>query len=147
MASQLELDNLYMEMAYLNAALSKAHRRKVGAVLVNSQDVVLTGYNGTPKNLNNDCEYKVKEGDSVVLVTKPEVIHAELNCVIKAARDGVSVVNGTLYVTIAPCVSCSALLIQSGITRLVYADEYRNSLGIDLLKSANVQIDRLGIKD
>lgn len=140
MASQFDLDSVYMGTALLHAGLSKAIRRKVGAVLVTSEGVTLTGYNGTPKGLDNACEsIDTSTGE---LVTKPEVLHAELNCILKAAREGVSVRESTVYVTLSPCVQCAAMLAQSGVKRVVYEQLYRNTEGLDLLEKAGIVVEQ-----
>jgi dCMP deaminase len=144
MADQKQLDETYMGTAMLHARLSKAIRAQVGAVLVTSQGVTLTGYNGTPKGLPNECEILVMPKEHWMqweTVTKPEVIHAELNCILKAAREGVSCIGATMYVTLSPCVPCAAMMIQAGITRLVYKDVYRDQGGIDLLQRADVMVE------
>ena len=142
MPTQTSLDDTYMGTALLHARLSKARRAQVGAVLVTQQGVTLTGYNGTPTGLSNECEQEVHDIGRLHpdLVTKPEVVHAELNCVLKAAKEGVSCLNSTVYVTLMPCVPCSAMLIQAGIKELVYKDVYRDTQGIDLLEKAGILV-------
>lgn len=144
MAKQSELDDVYMGTAILHSRLSKAKRAQVGAVLVTSHGVTLTGFNGTPTGLPNECETIIKtsvpEHLSDMLVTKPEVIHAELNCIMKAAREGVSCIGATVYVTLSPCVQCSAMLIQAGVKRVVYKQPYRDLSGVLLLQKANVLV-------
>lgn len=142
MADQKQLDETYMGTAMLHARLSKAIRAQVGAVLVTSQGVTLTGYNGTPTGLSNECEdthWDANHGD--YLVTKPEVIHAELNCILKAAREGVSCIGATMYVTLSPCVPCAAMMIQAGVKRLVYKEMYRDQSGINLLRDADIDVE------
>ncbi len=144
MADQKQLDETYMGTALLHARLSKAIRAQVGAVLVTSQGVTLTGYNGTPKGLSNECESKEYDDwkrTSFELVTKPEVIHSELNCILKAAREGVSCIGATMYVTLSPCVPCAAMMIQAGVKRLVYKDMYRDQGGINLLRDAAIDVE------
>jgi dCMP deaminase len=143
MASQSHLDEVYMGTAILHSRLSKAKRAKVGAILVTKESVCLTGFNGPPRGMSNDCEIVQKDGS---LVTSNETIHSELNCVIKAAREGISVLDSTIYVTLSPCISCSALLIQAGVKRVVYLEEYRDKTGIDLLKSARIQVEKFNDK-
>ena len=144
MANQQQLDETYMGTAMLHAKLSKARRAQVGAVLVTSQGVTLTGYNGTPTGRSNECEVVVKTSLPYLfedtLVTKPEVIHAELNCIMKAAREGVSCIGATVYVTLSPCVQCSAMLVQAGVKRVVYKQLYRDDFGLELLKSCGILV-------
>ena len=135
-----KFDKTYMQMAELIALHSKAVRAKVGAILLTKHNVILAGYNGTPSGLSNECEITV-DGS---LVTKPSVIHAELNAILKAAKEGVSVVDSTVYVTLAPCVQCSAMLAQSGVKRVVFGQQYRDDSGILLLKTAGVVVEQIG---
>lgn len=144
MANQKEHDELYMGTALLYARLSKAKRAQVGAVLVTNNGVVLGGVNGTPTGRSNDCEVLVKTSLPYLfedtLVTKPEVIHAELNCIMKAAREGVSCIGATVYVTLSPCIQCSAMLVQAGVKRVVYKQQYRDDSGVELLKSCGILV-------
>lgn len=144
MANQKELDATYMGTALLHASLSKAVRAKVGAVLVTKQGVTITGYNGTAKGRDNCCEVLKPQPfpHEPALETKPEVIHSELNCILKAAREGVSCIDSTVYVTLAPCVQCSAMMVQAGVRRLVYKTPYRDSSGLNLLEGSGVRIQQ-----
>lgn len=141
MANQSELDAVYMGTAMLHARLSKARRAKVGAVLVTAQGVVLTGFNGTAVGRPNNCEDEVfrwGNWNPPELATKQEVIHAELNCILKAAREGVSTLGATVYTSLSPCVPCSAMLVNAGISRLIYKNTYRNTEGLQLLESCGI---------
>lgn len=122
-----KFDELYMNFAIENAQLSHAVRAKVGAVLVTRHGTILQGYNGTPNGYDNACEDDQN-------VTKPDVIHAELNALLKAAKEGISVLGATMYVTLQPCRQCSAMLKAAGISRLVYLDNYRDSKGTEQLQ-------------
>lgn len=145
MASQESLDLIYMQTALLHASLSKATRAKVGSCLVTKQGVCLTGYNGTPSGMDNTCEIfeHINFTGETKSHTKPEVLHSELNCLMKAAREGISVVGGTIYITLSPCIQCSAMLIQAGIKRVVYLEQYRCTNGLDLLRKAGIVVNKL----
>lgn len=127
------LDRRYMRMAFIWAENSYCKRRKVGALLVKDKMIISDGYNGTPSGFENICE---DEND----VTKPYVLHAEANAITKVARSNNSSEGATLYVTSSPCIECAKLIIQAGIIRVVYADAYRLSDGIDLLRRANIEM-------
>ena len=120
-------------MAFIWAENSYCKRRKVGALLVKNKMIISDGYNGTPSGFENVCE---DEND----VTKPYVLHAEANAITKVARSNNSSDGATLYVTSSPCIECAKLIIQAGISRVVFAENYRLSDGIDLLKRANVEL-------
>lgn len=135
MSSQKELDHCYMNVALEFSKLSKAQRKKVGAVILTKQGIMIPGTNGMPSGMSNLCE-------DVMWNTKESCIHAERNCIIKAAREGVSILDGTLYVTTSCCEQCAAMIIQSGIKRVVYLDEYRLTEGLQLLKDANILVEK-----
>ena len=137
MPKQIDLDGVYMGVALLHSQLSKANRAKVGACLVTDTGVVIPGYNGTPRGLDNACEWYSRT-DSV---TKDEVIHAELNAVLKCSLEGISTKNSTLYVTLSPCLRCSSMLVQAGVKRVVFCEQYRDNSGVELLRSAGVLVD------
>jgi dCMP deaminase len=139
MASQTELNYLYMQTAKLHSAISKAKRLKVGAALVTSTGVIVPGVNGLPRQLGNNCEEYV-DGK---LVTKLEVQHAEENVLHKCAMEGISTRGGKMYITHAPCRHCSAALISTGVSQVYYLEEYRDSSGIELLRQCGIFIERL----
>lgn len=143
MASQKELDNIYMGVAQLHATLSKAKRLQVGAALVTSTGVVVPGVNGLAKALGNECE-EIVDG---VLVTKQECQHAEENVLHKCALEGVSSKDGILYITHAPCRHCAGAIASVGIKRVVYEKDYRDSLGLDILKQSGIRVERFNFED
>ena len=130
-----KFDKSYLEMAEVWAQNSYCKRRKVGALLVKDRTIISDGYNGTPSGFENICEDE--NG-----VTKPYVLHAEANAIIKVAKSGNSSEGATLYVTASPCAECAKLIIQSGISRVVYRDAYRLTDGIDLLKRAGINVEQ-----
>ena len=123
-------------MATIWAENSYCKRRKVGALIVKDKMIISDGYNGTPSGFENVCEDE--NG-----VTKPYVLHAEANAITKVAKSGNSSEGATLYVTASPCIECSKLIIQSGIKRVVYRDEYRLTDGVDLLRRAGVEVEKV----
>ena len=132
--SQHKFDKHYLEMAAIWAKNSYCKRRQVGALLVKDKMIISDGFNGTPSGFENQCE---DENDT----TKPYVLHAEANAITKVAKSGNSSEGATLYITTAPCIECAKLIIQSGIERVVYAEEYRKSEGIELLKRAKIEVE------
>lgn len=127
-----KFNDFYMKIAIETSKLSYAVRRKVGSIIVNNDNIISFGYNGTPKNFSNECE--------VNNITKPEVIHSELNAIIKAAKSGAKLENAILYVTLSPCVNCSLLIIQSGIKKVFYLENYRDLAGLDILRNAGIEV-------
>jgi len=139
--NQQRLDKTYMNMATELSQLSYATRKKVGALVVQGTHIISEGYNGTPTGFDNNCEYV--SGDSHLL-TLPQVLHAESNAISKLAKSTQSSLGGTLYCTLSPCFDCAKLIIQSGLTRVVYKEEYNTSNnGIRLLRSAGIMVNKM----
>ena len=130
------LDLRYLRMAAIWAENSYGQRRKVGALVVKEKMIISDGYNGTPSGFENVCE-------DAHGVTHPYVLHAEANAITKLARSGNNSDQATLYVTASPCIECAKLIIQAGIRRVVYAEQYRLTDGIDLLRRAGVEVEHL----
>ncbi len=131
-----KFDEKYIAMAQIWAENSYCKRRKVGALIVKDNMIISDGYNGTPSGFENICEDE--NG-----ITRPYVLHAEANAITKVAKSGNSSAGGTLYVTAAPCIECSKLIIQAGIRRVVYKDEYRLTDGVDLLARAGIEVEKV----
>ena len=128
---QQKLDKVFIEIVKQIATLSYCVRAKVGAVLVKSGNIISFGYNGTPSGMENCCEYELNNE----LVTKQEVLHAESNCILKAAKMGLCTDNCTMYLTLSPCKDCSKLILQAGIKRVVYLELfYKDNGSVDFLK-------------
>lgn len=130
---QFKLDCRYLAMAQIWAQNSYCERRKVGALIVRDKMIISDGYNGTPSGFENVCEDEENK-------TKSYVLHAEANAITKVARSYNSSEGATLYVTSSPCIECAKLIIQAGILRVVYCNEYRTVEGLDLLKRAHVEL-------
>ena len=124
---QRQLDMRYLRMARIWAENSYCVRRKVGALIVKDKMIISDGYNGTPSGFENVCEDENGK-------TKPYVLHAEANAITKVAKSANNCDGSTLYITAAPCIECSKLIIQAGIKRVVYCEEYRSEEGLDLLR-------------
>lgn len=136
----LALDKRYMRMAAIWSENSYCERRKVGALLVKDKMIISDGYNGTPVGFENLCEDETG-------VTHPYVLHAEANAITKVAKSNNSSDGATLYVTSSPCIECAKLIIQSGIKRVVYADNYRLNDGLLLLQRAGITTDFIDITE
>ncbi len=126
------LDKRYLNMAYIWAENSYCKRRQVGALIVKGKMIISDGYNGTPSGFENNCEDENN-------ITKPYVLHAEANAITKVACSNNSSDGSTLYVTSSPCIECAKLIVQAGITRVVYSEKYRVEDGINLLKRAKIE--------
>ena len=128
---QAKYDKAYLKMALEWGELSYCKRRKVGALIVKDKMIISDGYNGTPTGFENFCEDD--EG-----YTKWYVLHAEANAIAKVSSSTQSTKGATLYITLSPCKECCKLIFQSGIIRVVYNKEYRDSSGLEFLEKAGV---------
>ena len=130
---QLTLDRRYLRMARIWAENSYCKRRQVGALIVKDKSIISDGYNGTPSGFENICEDD--QG-----VTKKYVLHAEANAITKVAASTNNCCGATVYVTASPCIECAKLIIQAGIKRVVYSEEYHLRDGIELLQHAGIEV-------
>lgn len=129
-------DKLFINICSQYAEMSYATKKKVGAVIVKNNTIISDGYNGTPCGFDNKCEDENGE-------TYWYVLHAEANAITKLARSNVNCENSTLYVTLSPCKECSKLIIQSGISRVIYKELYKDSTGIDFLGKFNIECKQI----
>ena len=130
---QYNLDCRYLRMAQIWAENSYCKRRQVGALVVKDKMIISDGYNGTPSGFDNICEDETN-------TTYPYVLHAEANAITKLARSSNNSDGATLYVTASPCIECAKLIIQAGIKRVIYGEEYRLSDGLDLMRKAGIEV-------
>ena len=143
MPKQSDLDKTYLKMTDQWGQLSKAKRKKVGCLIVKDGQIISDGYNGTPVGYDNTCEYETRFGYE----TKPEVLHAESNALMKLAKSTNSSRDSTIYLTMSPCFDCAKLIIQAGVKRVVYSDTYRIDKGIEFLRRNNVIADLVTINE
>jgi len=129
MTRQQLKDTVFLNVAKQIGTLSRCKRLKVGAVLVRDNRIISIGYNGTPTGLDNECECND--------TTKESVVHAEMNAIMFAAKNGIGTDKCTLYVTDAPCYGCTRSIIQAGIVRVVYSREYHSD-GLPLLNLVKI---------
>lgn len=130
---QLRYDLAYLRMAKEWAKLSHCTRKQVGALLVKNGVIISDGYNGTPSGFPNTCENEIGE-------THWYVLHAEANAILKVAKSTNNAHGSTLFITLSPCKDCCKLILQSGITRMVYLDAYKDTTAIDFLKNSGIEV-------
>lgn len=124
-----------MQTAYQFAKLSYAKRRRVGCIIVKNNQVISFGYNGMPHGFNNECE--------VNDITNREVLHAESNAITKVAKSTMSCEDAELYTTTCPCFGCAKLIIQAGIKKVYYTEDYRDMSGVILLRHAGIIVEQV----
>lgn len=130
---QLRYDKAYLRMANTWAELSHCSRKKVGAIIVKDGMIISDGYNGTPAGFDNCCENENGE-------THWYVLHAEANAILKLARSTNNGVGSTLYLTLSPCKDCSKLILQAGIRRVVFMNNYKDETGVQFLKNSGLEL-------
>ena len=128
----------YMDTAVRFSMLSTAKRLQVGSVIVKDNRILSIGYNGMPAGWSNTCEFTNENND---IETKPEVIHAEANAIIKLARDGESGLGSEIFVTHAPCIHCAKMIYGAGISKVYYKYTYRDNFGIDFLRTCGIYVE------
>ncbi len=133
---QLKYDKAYLRMALEWAKLSYCKRKQVGALIVKNNTIIADGYNGTPSGFENKCE----DDDGL---TYWYVLHAEANAIMKVARSTLNSDGATLYITLSPCRECSKLILQAGIRRVVYIFDYKDTGGLDFLRSAGIEVNQI----
>lgn len=131
----IKFKKLFMDSAILTSNMSFSKRRHVGCVIVKDNRIICNSWNGTPTGFDNNCEDK--EGNTLNIV-----IHAEANAIAFCAKEGLSLKDSVLYVTLSPCFECAKLIIQSGIKKVIYFEEYRILESINFLKQAGIEVEK-----
>ena len=132
---------LYSDIAERVSKLSSARRLQVGAIVVRDDRIISIGYNGMPAGWDNNCEHLLEDG---TLKTRPEVLHAEMNALMKLARSYESGLGADLFITHSPCMECAKGIYQAGINRVYYGTQYRSREGIQFLKQSNIEVIKTG---
>ena len=160
---RIPIEVIYMQTAYQFAKLSYATRRKVGCVIVKDNQLISFGYNGMPHGFENNCEedqiryyenpdhamtlmdkgYTCEDGCCSKEVTRREVLHAESNAIMKVAKSTMSCKGAELYTTTCPCFDCAKLIIQAGIKKVYYTEDYRDMSGVELLIKADIEVEHV----
>lgn len=143
--SHQKWDNRFMEMAKLVSSWSTCVRRKVGAIIVKDKRIIATGYNGAPVGVESCIEkgYCLRDKMGIESGTRAEycyATHAEQNAIVQAAKLGISVDGGTIYITHRPCGICTKLIINSGIKRIVYGYHYPDDFSMEILKQTDIEV-------
>ena len=129
---------VYYNIAQEISSLSYANRLKVGAIIVKENRIISIGFNGTPPGWNNECEQESGE----VIVTKPEVIHAEMNALHKLASSHESGNNASMFCTHTPCMDCAKGVVMSGIKNFYFIDKYRSDDGLSFLLKNGINVEQ-----
>lgn len=147
-----KFDDVHMDCAVIWSKKSYCKRNQVGAIISLKDRTTIPSYNGTISGTENNCEQECNvckgtglpdrgrdgvcercNGDKII--TNDFTLHAEANAITHAANEGISLKGTTIYTTTSPCKDCSKLIAQAGIVRVVYKEVYRDTRGLDFLKS------------
>ena len=126
-------DEYFMDIVELVKKRSTCLRRQVGALIVKDKRILATGYNGAPAG----CKHCTETGQRHEIC---RAAHAEQNAIVQAAYSGTSVKNSVMYVTTQPCVLCAKLIINAGITKIMFKGDYPDTLAMELLQEAGVRV-------
>lgn len=134
----------FMNIAKVLAERSSCDRAYVGAVIVNGDNrIIATGYNGSVGSKTPQCDdigHVMRDGHCIA------TLHAEVNCIAYCAREGISLKGSKIYVTHFPCLNCTKALIQSGITKVYYLDDYRmDDYAVELFQMNNIETIKFSI--
>lgn len=162
--------DFYMNIAHQCSKMSRAVRLQVGSVIVKNDNIISFSWNGTPSGWDNECEnielidtdaggwlsleeiiekwpfegkfwVNGQEIDTRYrLVTKPEVLHAESNAISKLAKSNSSGEGAEIFITHSPCMECAKLIYQSGIRKVYFSQQYRDTKGIEFLQKSNIEV-------
>ena len=140
----------YMKVAKVFSELSTAQRLHVGAIVVKDNRIISLGYNGMPSGWSNQCEYETYETTDtgkthITLKTRPEVLHAEMNALMKLARSTESGEGGSMFITHSPCMDCAKGIYQSGIKKVYFGEHYRDTAGLDFLKKCSIGVEQIDV--
>lgn len=152
MSEREDIDNYFMKMAFLVATRATCTRRRVGSVLVLDKKVISTGYNGSPAGVEHctvdTCirrKLNIPSGQNQELCRGS---HSEANAIAQAASTGTPTQGSTIYCTTKPCVYCAKMLINAGVKRIVFNEDYggnENSLTDEILGQADVVVDVINV--
>ena len=132
-------DEWLMEMTWKVSERSRDPDTQVGAIIVKDNNIIAVGFNGTPYGYDNECKHSCG-------TTKREVVHAEMNAIIKAARGNGGTEGATMYTTLRPCIECAKAIVQAGITRVVWEHTHKCDKGAMLLLHYKNQIELATVK-
>jgi dCMP deaminase len=140
-------DERFMELSKTIGTWSSCYQqnRKIGAVIVRNKRILTTGYNGAPAGVTSCVERGecMRRKLNIPSGTQHELcyaIHAEQNAIIQAAKLGITIEGATMYCTHQPCVICAKMIVNSGISRVIYGEGYPDEFSLLIFEMANVEL-------
>jgi dCMP deaminase len=146
---RVDWDSYFMRIAVDVSSRSTCFRRAIGSVVVNTQhEIVATGYNGNPRGMEHCSKIGcIREKEGIPSGERSEVctaVHAEQNALIQAGNGSRG---STIYTTVMPCNTCAKMIVNAGIVRVAYLDDYPETMGVDLLRELGVDVDRVNLPE
>lgn len=132
--NRISRTELYLETAKLFARRSSCLKKQVGCVIVKNKRIIATGYNGVLPGMPPSSGLD-DDGNT-------HTVHAELNAIAFSARHGISLNESAIFCTLSPCEKCAEAIIQAGITKVFYLEQYRDTTGIELLTNQNIKVEQ-----
>lgn len=140
-------DEYFMGITEMVSSRSTCLRRKVGAIIVKEKRILTTGYNGPPQGVKHCDELggclrdklKIPSGERMEL---SRAVHAEQNAIIQAAKYGIDINGGTMYVTNHPCFICAKMIINAGIKKIIYKEGYPDEFAKEILREAGIEVKK-----
>lgn len=141
------IDHFFMDIAYKVSIQSTCISKKVGAIITKDNRIISIGYNGVPSGIKHCNEVFSEKTKEHSIFTRVKEVHAEMNAVLYALKNGISLENTVLYCTLSPCNNCCKLIYTSGIKKIVYSethDTVEELLGLTFLKEeCNILVNQI----
>jgi dCMP deaminase len=133
-------DEYFMRIAREVSTRATCDRKHVGAVIVRDRSILATGYNGSIRGLEHcdEAGHMMEDGHCV------RTIHAEANAIIQAARNGVRIEGGAIYVTASPCWACFRMIANAGLVQIVFGEFYRDPRIFEFAQRLGIELTKLG---
>lgn len=143
-------ESYFLQLAQVVKTRTNCFRLSVGVVIVRDKQIISTGYNGTPRGIQNcfdgGCKRCYDRHTNKMLKDERKdlciCVHAEENALIQSAYHGIATKGAVMYTTVAPCILCAKAIINAGISEVVYIEDHQDELGKELLKEGGVKVKK-----
>ena len=148
-ASRMSWDEYFMSIAYLTSKRSTCLRRSVGAIIVKDRHICASGYNGAPSGMDHCLDIGcLREKMNIPSGKNHEIcrgVHAEQNAILQAAMHGINIKDSVLYCTTHPCTQCAKMIINVGIRKIYYCENYVDQLAKKIFDQSTVNIEQIDL--
>jgi dCMP deaminase len=148
MTGRLTWHQYFMTITRQVAERSTCNRAKVGAVIVRDKNILATGYNGAPAGMPHCIDvgcliYQSRTPDGDIEENCFRTIHAEINAIAQAAKNGSSIKDASIYITHTPCIHCLKVLVNTGIKEIYYENAYKLHTIREIVEQTGVRLERV----